>query len=145
MTQHMYADFLTDPQQYEQAERFWSKLFDQIVAECKVEREWVHPWLNTRFADGTAFGDGDPIFSAWSPGRRVGLRIIQLDPGSGSGGDVHARFDQFDADGADPAIRVLVISCVLDAEVVELVEHLMRKWVSSSAQTRTPPERRQTG
>lgn len=150
MPPYLFAEFLRDPAQYRQAEAFWTGLFDDAVSDLPSARQWVHPWLNTRFADGTAFGDGDPIFSAWSPAHRSGLRVIQLDPDSGpDGGAIHARIDTFDGDGAGDGdagpIRVLVISCVLDAEAAELAAGLMRQWVSRSARQAPPAEHRQTG
>jgi hypothetical protein len=128
MPQFMFANFLTSPAEYAAAERFWQELFARVAREEGVEGEWVTPWLNTRFADGTPFGDGNPIFSAWSPARRIAVRVIQHDPAD--------LFDQegFDSwtdtfDGEGGAVRELVISCVLSDAAADRSAKLLRSWI----------------
>ena len=110
--QQMFTNFRSDSTEYAAAERFWQDLFARAAREEGVEGEWVVPWLNTRFAGGTPFGDGNPIFSAWSPARRVAVRVIQHDAADPPGEDGFDSWtDTFDGEGGE--VRELVISCVL--------------------------------
>src|SRR5207249_2151059 len=71
MAEHLFPNFLKDSQEYRGAERFWEKIWQSLVDEAGVAEQWRHPWL------GAPFRDGNPIFSAVSPGRRRGVSVIQ--------------------------------------------------------------------
>jgi hypothetical protein len=124
----MFVNFLKDPAEYAAAERFWQELFARAARDEGVEGEWVAPWLNTRFADGTPFADGNPIFSAWSPARRIAVRVIQHDPADPPGGDGFESWtDTFDGEGG--AIRELVISCILSDAAAARTAQMLRDWI----------------
>ena len=72
--------------------------------------------------------DGNPIFSAYSPERRCGIRVIQYPPESD-----HLEFDwwldTFGGPVTDPqAIRELVIACALSKEASRRAFELMEEW-----------------
>jgi hypothetical protein len=124
-----FVNFLHDPAEYAAAERFWRDAFECAARDAGVEGDWATPWLNTRFADGTPFADGNPIFSAWSPGRRLGLRIIQHDPATTPGDrGFESWVDTFDKDG--DGITELVISCVLSESTAGLAMRLIGQWIT---------------
>jgi hypothetical protein len=75
---------LTDPAQYEQAESIWRARWESLLRDVGQETLWRTPWLNTHYRDGTAFHDGNPIFSAVSPSRKLGVRILQPDQATDS-------------------------------------------------------------
>ena len=133
MAQHLFPNFLHDPAEYAQAERYWQDLFTRVTREAGVEGEWQSPWLVTRFADGTPFADGNPIFSAWSPVRRVGVRVIQYEGAAAEldGAEFESWLDTFDPEGEN--VRELVISCALSADAEREAIRLLRPWVANGA------------
>ncbi len=134
MSGQLFTDFLHDAVQYEQAERFWQDLFGDVTRSENAEHEWTRPWLATRFADGTPFGAGNPIFSAWSPDRKLGIRVIQSDPSAGAS-DFESWMDEFASD--DGPIKELVISCSLSDETASRARGLIQSWISRRAQAMT--------
>jgi hypothetical protein len=128
MVQHLFPRFLDDPAEYAEAEAFWRRLWDGLARFSGQQHEWRHPWLRTAYADGTPFRDGDPIFSAWSPSRKLGVRVIQ-----------NAQQQQepellFWPDTVGDAwsggeVRTLVISCALSRQAAGLAEGLILSWM----------------
>lgn len=147
MPKYLYSDFLRSDEQYGQAERYWQALFDRVIQSEGVQREWQSPWLRTQFADGTAFGDGNPMFSAWSPSRSLGVRVIQngirSKAASEDPSDFDSWLDSFDAE--EGPIRELVISCVLSEETAERAAALIRSWVSQQSRTKAGTGPAKTG
>ena len=84
--------------------------------------------IQTTFADGTPCRDGNPIFSAYSPSRRRGVRIIQLEP-AGDARELTFWVDDF-ARGDPEQVKELVVSCVLSEETLPVVNELLRQWVA---------------
>ena len=127
MEKYLFRNFLSDPAEYRQAEALWNGRWNER-RECARDRdEWKTPWLSTAFADGTRFGDGNPIFSAFSPSRRRGIRVIQLEP-SEDPRDLYFWIDAFDKDGPEK-IDELVISCVLTRETLFDAMDMMSQWM----------------
>jgi hypothetical protein len=124
----LHANFLSDPTEYSLSERYWQDLFRAIAREEGVSDDWHDPWLNTTFADGTSFADGNPIFSASSPKRGLGVRIIQLDPAN-VGEDLGFNSWLDDFGNGDDTIRELVICCVLSDENALQASRYIRQWV----------------
>src|SRR5437867_9865303 len=62
MAKPLFGNFLTDANEYRQAEDFWENLWRKQVDPHALHTDWK-VWINTQFADGTAFMDGNPIFS----------------------------------------------------------------------------------
>src|SRR5438046_1969229 len=94
MVDFLYPNFLEDSQEYERAEALWNERWTDLVRRVGQEKLWQNPWLNTKFANGTPFRDGNPIFSAVAPKRRLGVRIIQLEP-SGNPKELNVWTDTF--------------------------------------------------
>lgn len=129
MADFLLPNFLSDRAEHDQAEHFWSEQFRRITREEGVSGEWKHPWFNMRFGNGMPFGDGNPIFSAWSQRRRIGLRVIQHPPADLSEiPEFESWLSVFDPDGQ--AVAELVVSCVLSIETGERAAQLIRPWVA---------------
>jgi hypothetical protein len=135
MVRHIAADFLKDNRQYQQAQRYWSDLWDQLVAETGLREQWRAPWL------GAPLRDGDPIFSALAPALRRGVHIIQHGPTS-EGLELEAWVDRFGEEGKDEVIEQLVIACALSEEAAARARQLMRSWVVSGEFLTSREERR---
>lgn len=73
--------------------------------------------------------DGNPIFSAWSPRERKGIRVIQYAPTSG-GLEFDHWLDTFGGRLGDPdTVRTLTIACALSEEAAQRALELMNAWV----------------
>jgi hypothetical protein len=127
-----HPNFLSDPTEYALSKRYWQELFRSITHEAGVSDSWRDPWLNMTFVDGTSFADGNPIFSALSPNRKLGVRIIQLDPANPGEDPSWSSWIGVFGDG-DEAIRELVISCVLSDESAMQASNHLRLWVTDGA------------
>lgn len=82
MVTHLVRDFLTNPQGYDAARRFWLGLWGLEV----VPGEWELPWVANRLADGSELRDANPIFIAFSPVLRRGLRLFSTSQRSSPSG-----------------------------------------------------------
>jgi hypothetical protein len=126
MIDYLFPRFLDDPAEYAKAEAYWQRLWENLVPLTGA-REWRSPWLQTAFADGTPFRDGDPIFSAWFPSRKCGIRIIQNRP---QGEDPALDFwPDTVGDEWSGEVSTLVISCVLSRQTAELARELISSWI----------------
>ncbi len=65
----LFPDFLTDRQQYHDAETLWQRRWVKLLERLREAEVWESPWMGTTFGDGTPMLDGDPIFSAVSAER----------------------------------------------------------------------------
>jgi hypothetical protein len=128
MIDYLFARFLSDPQEYKQAEMLWRARWGDLVHRVGQEWLWKTPWANTYSVNGTPIQDGNPIFSAISPRRRLGIRVIQLDP-LDNPREIDAWTDTF-AKGLPEAVRELVISCVLTDQTLLDAQDLMKQWIT---------------
>src|SRR5262249_51245462 len=128
MVQHLFPHFLDDPVEYAQAEAYWRRLWDELARFSGHQQEWRHPWLRTAYADGTRFGDGDPIFSAWSPSRKLGVRVIQNEP---QRQELELDFwsDTVGDEWSGGEVHTLVISCALSRQAADLARDLILSWM----------------
>lgn len=137
MVDYLFPNFLSDLHEYKQAEFLWQQHFQELLRRVCQEGQWQTPWANTNFANGTPCRDGNPIFSAISPSRRLAVRIIQFGPADDAE-EFHFWKDTF-ADTEPEAIEELVISCVLTEQTLQQAVDLMRKWITEGKIHR-PPE-----
>jgi len=82
-----------------------------------------------RLADRSELRDGNPIFSAFSPGLRRGLRIIQHEPEE-HGLELVWWLDSTTGDDGS-GVQELVISCAVSEEAERLAGSLIKSWVST--------------
>jgi hypothetical protein len=133
MAELLYPQFLSDVNQYMQAEAYWRKAWDELVRSSGRADEWHTPWLDNCFGNGTPCRDGNPIFSAVSERRKLGVRIIQHGPSSPEELDFDWWVDSFGPDSEEGAIQELVISCVLSDQTAERLVHLLANWLTNGA------------
>ena len=89
---------------------------------------WESPFYTTTYVDGTAFRDGNPIFSAADPVRRLGVRVIQFEP-TGDTGEMASWLNTF-AKGEPGEVEELVISCSLTDATLSKACDLIRQWIT---------------
>ena len=93
-----------------------------------LAQSWRHPWLSSGVVAGEELRDGNPIFSAYSPENRYGIRVIQYPPESDRL-ELDWWLDTFGGPATDPqAIRELVIACALSEEASRRAFELMKEW-----------------
>ena len=80
--------------------------------------------MNAAFADGTPFPDGNPIFSAVCPSRRLGVRVIQI------GLDAESGLETWTDTFGEDEVRELVITCPLTEQNLDEAIQLMRTWIT---------------
>jgi hypothetical protein len=129
MAQFLFPNFLNDPNEYRQAEMLWRERWDELVRRVGQEGQWVTPWLTTTFADGTPFADGNPILSAVAPARRLGVRVIQVEP-SEEPQELSYWTHAF-AEGQPEAIKALVLACALNSQTLEAGLGIMERWITT--------------
>lgn len=128
MVDYLYPSFLSNPYEYEQAEALWRDRWEELLRWAgQREERWKTPWLNTDLANGVPCRDGNPIFSAICPSRRLGLRVIQLEP-SGEPRELYFWIDMFGE--GEETIKELVISCALTEETLYDALNLMSQWLT---------------
>ena len=87
------------------------------------------PWLNEPVA---ALRDGNPIFTAWSPPLRRGVRIVQR-PANTDVPDLGYWLDVFGGDLHEPdAVEELVVNCSPAVELVPRLRALLSSWISGA-------------
>lgn len=130
MVTHRFADFLEEPSQYARAVDYWVRLWERVDSLRRIMDGWKSPWFSNRLGDGSLDMDGNPIFSAFSPSLRKGLRIIQYQPTS-DGIEFDLWQDTFGGGRTDPeAIWELVIACALCDEAADRAFGAISDWVA---------------
>lgn len=122
-----HRDFDTNPQAYERSVREWQDLWDSMDGFARDLHAWTAPWLDT------SMRDGNPIFSAWSPRLRRGLRIIQHDDA-----ETFVVWRNTFAKGTQDAVDELTIDCALTDDHVHQAADLIAKWLRASAESQKP-------
>ena len=113
MATTLFPNFLKHDEEYEASVRFWINPWDRVDEFNRKSFGWTYPWVGT---GSPLIKDGNPIFSAISPGLRRGVRIIQAEP-IDSELDIQVWLDRFGGDVTDPtSVHELVIACVLSEE-----------------------------
>ena len=124
MSKLLCTDFLNNPAEYAQAESIWRDRWTELLHELGQQDVWECPWLNTTFANGTPFRDGNPIFSAICPSRQLAGRIIQI------GSDADAELQTWKGTFGQDRVQELVIACPLTEQILDNAIQLMRRWIT---------------
>jgi hypothetical protein len=127
MVIHLFKNFLTETHEYRGAEVYWLQLWENLEPTAKSFFGWRTPWLHT---GAPSILDGNPIFSAFSPTARRGIRIIQHAPTT-EHPELAYWLDTFGGPITDPeSIQELVIACALSDIVAAEVVPLLNAWVA---------------
>ena len=130
MVNHLHSTFLDNSKEYKDCEQFWERLCSEVIKEKSPVTDWK-PWLTTTFADGTPFGDGNPICNLMSPSTHKGVRIIQH-PASSDELVLSGFTETFGhAPEEDQYVIELVVVCELSIESAEWARRLIAEWVKT--------------
>jgi hypothetical protein len=125
MSEYLFEDFLNSEREYRDAEMFWREIWDD--AQKHARSDWIQPWFSTQSRE---LEDGNPIFSAWSPSERRGLRIVQILPDHIER-DVNYWIDWFGGDAWDlDAVTELVIVCAPTSANRQRIVLMLERWVA---------------
>lgn len=119
----MFQNFLTDDKVYDELEKFWIQMFEDILTSTGEKlNDWFVPFYTTTFSNGQKFFDGNPIFSAKSKICQKSVRVIQYKLIT-ENGELVVWFDEMEK-------NELVISCQLSnaiwREVMAVIETFIR-------------------
>lgn len=103
--------------EHDEHARQWRALWERLAPVRRQVDEWQTPWLDE------SWKDGNPMFSAWSPKVRRGIRILQHPDTKGF---VVWR-DRF-GEGSQRVDEV-VISCERNPESMSKVARLIESWL----------------
>ena len=128
MINHLYPNFLKDLNQYALSETYWQDLWQTLNDPDRTRFGWQKPWFQPL---PPKLGQGNPIFTAFSPLLRRGIRVIQHEPTSQSL-EIQAWPDSFGGAVTDPeSIKELVIACALSDVAARVAKDLMQPWVAN--------------
>jgi hypothetical protein len=124
-----YSNFLSNNQEYEKLEFFWSRLFEEFNSILTEEKKWVF-WFENKFADGVKIYNANPIFCRINSDRNKGIRVIQdeFDEEAEKGNLIGCWMDV-----AWESIDELVISCILTDETEAIIRRLIKAYVVDNA------------
>lgn len=128
MMEPLLPNFLKNSTEYESTESLWRAKWQELIKWIGQEQLWTSPWINTKFANGTPFRDGNPIFSAVCFSRSLGIRVIQHES-SENARELVFWIDTF-AEGEKKTVKELVISCALTQQTLNDAQDLMYQWIT---------------
>jgi len=126
MAHHLFKNFLEDQNVYILNVSYWQKTVKKILAESDRQNTRFKEYLNTSFANGTPFLDGNPIFNAVFENNKA-IRIRQEEPESNEV-VIAAWLDQVE----DETIPELVIALELSKESKQIADDLIKAWIAEN-------------
>jgi hypothetical protein len=137
MVRHLIPSFLDNEVEYARAEQYWVSLWNRIDPQSRDLSGWRQPWLRHGRVERAALLDGNPIFSAYAPEHRKGIRIIQH-PATTTDLEFEWWMDTFGDPAGDPnSVEELVIACALSEEAAAMAAELLSSWVRGSVVVRS--------
>jgi len=130
MVHYLFENFLEDQNVYIRNVDYWQKTVKAIV-DSKQHKPFSE-YLNTDFANGTAFFDGNPIFQAVFEKENKAIRIIQEESESHEV-EISAWLNTIEI--KDETITELVIALELSKESQEIAEDLIKAWIVRNVST----------
>jgi len=125
----LFDHFPNEPAEYERAEAFWKAHWRELVRGSHDENEWEEPWIKNVFVDGTPCRDGNPIFSAVSRKRRLGVRVIQQQPNPSHDEEFSFWTDTVSIDSIE--VKELVLSFGVTLSAVYDCLDAIRQWIDT--------------
>ena len=102
---------------YDRARASWAARWEEAFGRRTIQVDgWTVPWVDE------SWRDGNPIFSAWSPVLRRGVRVLHHDQA-----DAFTYWEDTFGEGPD-AVRELVIACALTEGSFVRARALWAEW-----------------
>jgi hypothetical protein len=125
MKKYLFENFLNEPLIYRACRNYWEARLEDLFEEHKIHT--ATPYLNTKFANGDDFFNGNPIINYYFSDIRRAIRIIQEAPQNESI-EIAAWIDTFETE--DFSTKELVIAIQLRPKTEAIALHLITKWIS---------------
>ncbi len=132
-----FDDFLINAEVYDQNELFWKDIILEIAGELPTEPQWMNTIQN-----GEKWRLGNPMFTAYFPTLKRGLRIIQKDKKGIKLPTLRTWISDTAYIENDEEIDIweLVIGMTLTEENLEASEYLVKKWIDENTSLSTMKE-----
>lgn len=124
MEKHLFADFLTNKLVYQICKDYWKIKIADLLLKHGITS--LSPYLNTKFANGQDFNDGNPIVNLYDNKQNRAFRIIQEEPESEKE-TITAWTNKIEIN--DKKIEELVISLELTPTTENIALDLISKWL----------------
>lgn len=125
MVQHLFKDFLKNKKTYIENVNYWQTMASELFVPNKIKAE---AWLETSFANGEPFWDGNPIFHFIVKKQNKAVRIIQ-EEAENEKVVISAWINNTELDAIE--INELVIVLQLSEESKKIALDLIKTWVVS--------------
>ncbi len=132
MGKHLFADFLTNKQVYQICKNYWEIKIEDLLFKHGITN--LSPYLNTKFANGQDFNDGNPIVNLCDNRQNRAFRIIQEEPESEKE-TITAWTNKTEIE--DKEIEELVISLELTPTTENIALDLISKWLITYSSANT--------
>lgn len=124
-----FDSFLKNNEVYDQNELFWEGIILEIAGELPTKLQWMNTLQN-----GEKWRLGNPIFTAYFPTLKRGIRIIQKDKKEIKSPTLRTWISDTAYVENDQEIDIweLVIGTMLTNENVEASKYLIQKWLDEN-------------
>lgn len=123
MVQHLFKDFLKNKRIYAENVGYWQAIVSELLAPTQIKAE---AYLQTTFANGEPFLDGNPIFHFVVKKLNKAVRIVQ-EVAESDKLEITAWINNTELDEME--INELVIVLQLSEESKTLALDLIRTWI----------------
>ncbi len=133
MEKYLFHNFLENNTVYQICQKYWITKMEYFFSRNHLQE--YKPYLNTRFANGVDFANGNPIVNYYVATLNKAIRIIQEEP---CDDDVliTAWIDKFEIQ-ENTFIPELVVSLQLTPETEQILYDLISKWLVSNLPEQT--------
>ncbi|MBN1463998.1 MAG: hypothetical protein JW922_10045 [Paludibacteraceae bacterium] len=132
MKKHLFTDFLTNKLVYQICKNYWEIKIEDLLFKHGITA--FSPYLNTKFANGQDFNDGNPIVNLYDSKQNRAFRIIQEEPES-ENESITAWTNKTEIN--DIEIEELVISLELTPTTENIALDLISKWLITNSSANT--------
>lgn len=132
-----FDDFLINADVYDQNELFWQGILLDIIGDLPCNLQWMNTAQN-----GEKWRFGNPMFTAYFPTLKRGIRIIQKDKKNMKPATLRTWISDsaYIENDTEVDIWELVIGLTLTEENVEASEYLVKKWIDENTSLSTMKE-----
>jgi len=133
MEKYLFHNFLEDTTVYQICQKYWNTKTEFFFVSNHLKS--YKPYLNTQFANGIDFANGNPIVNYYFSELNKTIRIIQEEPNFDDI-QISAWLDSFEI-SENKSVPELVISLQLTPETEQITYDLLSKWLISNLPIKT--------
>ena len=138
---YLFANFLSDIQEYRASQAFWKDLCLQILSQHQQSDWWVEKFGVEETDEKAILHEGNPIYSLVNLKQLKGVRIIQQDPKIHTKWEMAAWINISGDKYSEPGIiNELVFTCNLSLKSAEVFKTLFEVWIQPESKVQTIKE-----